>query len=79
MLDANAALNMLHVFTEEALRGARLVEYTVEYQQHQQQHHQQRQPSLNAHVPNEDDAVREGRGRNLPEKGAFAIATGKNP
>jgi hypothetical protein len=34
---ANAALSMLHVVTEEALRGARLVEYTVEYQRQQQQ------------------------------------------
>jgi hypothetical protein len=38
--DANAALNMLHVFSEEALHGARPVEYTVEYQQ--------QQPSLSA-------------------------------
>jgi hypothetical protein len=48
--DANAALNVLNVFTEEALRGARPVEYTVACQQ-------QQQPSLRLHVPNESDAV----------------------
>jgi hypothetical protein len=41
--DADAALNMLHVFTEEALRGARPVDSTVQLQQ-------QQQPGLNAHV-----------------------------
>jgi hypothetical protein len=48
--DANATLSMLNVFTEEALRGARPVQYTVGYQQ-------QQQPDLSAHVPNEGDGV----------------------
>jgi hypothetical protein len=39
--DANAALDMLHVFRKETLRGARPVEYTVEYQRQQKQQQQQ--------------------------------------